>query len=66
MNFITNTLIGIGAFSVIAGTILIAEYILSGIGFTSEQIGTGLMIGAFLIIAPLFGDLTRSVFKLNK
>lgn len=67
MEFIKNTLIGVGAFAVLFAIIFSAEYLLRDFaGLTSEQIGNVLMIAALLIITPMFGGLTRSVFKLDK
>lgn len=67
MEFIKNTLIGVGAFTVLFAVIFGIEYILRDFaGLSGEQIGDILMIAALLIIAPMFGGLTRSVFKLDK
>ena len=35
-------------------------------GLNKEQIGAVIMAMALLFIAPMFGELTRSVFKLDK
>jgi len=67
MEFLKNTLIGVGAFTVLFAIIFSVEYILRDFaGLSGEQIGDVLMIAALLIIAPMFGGLTRSVFNLDK
>lgn len=67
MEFIKNLLIGIGAFTVIGVVMFGLQYLLSDVaGLNKEQIGAVIMAMALLFIAPMFGELTRSVFKLDK
>ncbi len=67
MEFLKNTLIGVGAFAVLFAIIFSVEYLLRDFaGLNGEQIGDILMVAVLLIIAPMFGGLTRSVFKLDK
>ena len=67
MEFIKNLLIGIGGFTVIGAIIFGLMYLLSDVaGLNKEYIDVVIMSMALLIIAPMFGELTRSVFKLDK
>lgn len=67
MEFIKNLLIGIGAFTVIGAVMFGLQYLLSDIaGLNKEQISAVIVAMALLFIAPMFGELTRSVFKLDK
>ena len=63
MKTFINTLIGLGSFTLIAGIIFGIKYIGTNAGLTSEQIGNGLLVVAILILAPLYGELTKSVYK---
>jgi hypothetical protein len=63
MKTFINTLIGLGAFTLIAGVILAIKYIGTNAGLTGEQIGNGLLVVAVLILAPIYGELTKSVYK---
>ena len=63
MKTFINTLIGLGSFTLLAGIIFGIKFIGTNAGLTGEQIGNGLLIVAILILAPIYGDLTRSVFK---
>ena len=67
MEFIKNTLIGVGLLTVIYAIVFSAEYLLRDFaGLDGEEIGDVLMIALLLIFTPIFGGLTRSVFKLDK
>lgn len=56
--------IGIGLFALITLTIMTIEYITVDLmSLNSEQVGTGLMILALLIIAKPFGELSVSVYN---
>ena len=56
--------IGIGLFALITLTIKTIEYITVDLmSLNSEQVGTGLMILALLIIAKPFGELSLSVYN---
>ena len=56
--------IGIGLFALITLTIKTIEYITVDLmSLNSEQVGTGLIILALLIIANPFGELSISVYN---
>ena len=56
--------IGIGLFALITLTIMTIEYITVDLmSLNSEQVGTGLMILALLLIAKPFGELSVSVYN---
>ena len=56
--------IGIGLFALITLTIMTIEYITVDLmNLNSEQVGTGLMILALLLIAKPFGELSVSVYN---
>ena len=56
--------IGLGLFALITLTIMLVEYITVDLmSLNSEQVGTGLMIIALLIIAKPFGELSVSVYN---
>mgnify|MGYP001159673585 CR=1 FL=1 len=60
-------LTGIGIFAGMFGLFAGIEYLLSDVLQQNKQfIGTLLLIGLLLIIAKPFGELTFSVFKLEK
>ena len=63
MKTFINTLIGLGSFTLIAGVIFGIKYIGTNAGLTGEQVGNGLLLIAILILAPIYGDLTKSVYK---
>ena len=63
MKTFINTLIGLGSFTLIAGVIFAIKYIDTNAGLTGEQIGNGLLVVAVLILAPIYGELTKSVYK---
>ena len=63
MKTFINTLIGLGSFTLIAGVIFAIKYIGTNAGLTGEQIGNGLLVVAILILAPIYGELTKSVYK---
>ena len=56
--------IGIGLFALITLTIMTIEYVTVDLmSLNSEQVGTGLMILALLLIAKPFGELSVSVYN---
>ena len=56
--------IGIGLFALITLTIISIEYITVDLmSLNSEQVGTGLMILALLLIAKPFGEFSVSVYN---
>ena len=63
MNFIKNTLVGIGAFTVIFGVMYALKYIMiDTLALTSDTVETLFLFGALLFLAPMFGELTTSVW----
>jgi CDP-diglyceride synthetase len=61
-----NFIIGIAGFSVIALAVIGLKTLLSAFGLGTEAIANTIMVLMLLGIAPMFGELTKSVFKLNK
>ena len=63
MNFIKNTLVGIGAFTVIFGAMYLLKLLLiDTLALTSDTVETLFLFGALLFLAPMFGELTTSVW----
>ena len=60
-------LLGVTAFAIITGIVLSIEFVLDDmLQVGKETVTTLIMVGALLFIAKPFGELTASVFKLNK
>mgnify|MGYP004184103973 CR=1 FL=1 len=58
--------IGAGLFALLTLAIMLVEYITVDLmSLNSEQVGTGLMIVALLLIAKPFGELSVSVYNNN-
>ena len=63
MNFIRNTLVGIGAFTVIFGAMYVLKLLLIDVmALTDDTVQTLFLFGALLFLAPMFGELTTSVW----
>lgn len=61
-----NFIIGIAGFGVIALAVVGFKTLMQTFGFGPEAITNTIMVLMLLGIAPMFGELTKSVFKLNK
>ena len=63
MNFIKNTLVGIGAFTVIIGAMYLLKLLLiDTLALTNDTVETLFLFGALLFLAPMFGELTTNVW----
>ena len=59
-------LIGIGGFAAISAVVYGTLWVLQGIGFSDETISTLGLLVVLLAVAKPFGELTQSVFNLDK
>lgn len=67
MTFFKNFLIGVGAFSVIILSIIGVKALFVDLFMFAEETVSMIIMGVVLLfIAPMFGELTASVFKLNR
>ena len=67
MTFIKNFLLGIGAFAVIILSILGVKYVfVEQLSYSEDTVSMIIMGILLLVIAPMFGELTSNVFKLNR
>ena len=67
MTFIKNFLLGIGAFAVIILSILGVKYVfVEQLSYSEDTVSMIIMGIVLLVIAPMFGELTSNVFKLNR
>ena len=63
INFIRNILVGIGAFTVIFGAMYVLKLLLIDVmALTDDTVQTLFLFGALLFLAPMFGELTTSVW----
>lgn len=65
MNTFKYGLLGLGFFALIVGAVNIVGYLLTSLGLDKDTAGMVIMGLILLLIAPSFGELTASVFKLN-
>ena len=67
MTFFKNFLIGVGAFAVIILSIIGVKALFIDVLQFGEETASLIIMGVVLLfIAPMFGELTASVFKFNK
>ena len=67
MTFFKNFLIGVGAFAVIILSIIGVKALFVDLFMSAEETVSMIIMGVVLLfIAPMFGELTASVFKFNR
>ena len=63
-NYIKNLGIGLAVFAVITGTVFLFKYItMTVFGLDKESVGMLLLVAMIIGFAPLYGEMTVSVYK---